>query len=86
VQGTWHYDAAAKQLEITLAQVQAGGDPFRLPMEVGLSFADEPRSRVERIEFTGRRQTFAIPLDRAPVAVDLDPNTWTLMKTEFAAK
>jgi len=86
VQGTWHYDGAAKQLEIELAQVQPGGEPFRLPIEVGLSFSDERRSRVERIELTGRRQTFTIPLDRAPATVALDPNTWTLMKAEFAAK
>ena len=86
VQGSWHYDAAAKRFEIELTQVQPGGEPFRLPIEVGLSFSDEPRPRVARIELTGRRQTFTIPLDRAPATVALDPNTWTLMKAEFAAR
>jgi aminopeptidase N len=86
VRGTWHYDATAKQLQIDLEQVQAGGDPFRLPIEVGLSFSEEPRSRVELLEFAQRRQSFSIPLDRSPAAVVLDPHTWVLMRAEFTAR
>jgi aminopeptidase N len=35
VNGGWHYDPAAKQLEIALDQTQAG-EPYKMPIEVGL--------------------------------------------------
>jgi aminopeptidase N len=86
VRGIWHYDAATKHVQLELEQVQPGGAPFRLPLEVGLSFGEEPRSQVARIEFDQRRQAFRIPVDRAPAAVELDPNTLTLMRAEVVAK
>jgi aminopeptidase N len=79
VEGKWQYDAAAKQLEIDLAQTQPG-DPYRLPLEIG--FAD----KIEKIQMTGKRQTFRIALEKEPQLVALDPGTWTLMTATFSRK
>jgi hypothetical protein len=37
----------------------------------------------ERIDLTGQRQAYEIPVDRAPVSVVLDPDLWVLMDAEF---
>ena len=38
-----------------------------------------PLMRIERVELDARQRTFRIAADKAPLAVQLDPNTWTLM-------
>jgi aminopeptidase N len=45
-----------------------------------------PQTRIERVELDARQRTFTIAADRPPLAVRLDPNTWTLMDGEFAAR
>ena len=35
LEGSWRYDAAAKQVEVTVSQSQAA-DPFRLNVEIGI--------------------------------------------------
>ena len=81
VRGTWSYDAAAGTLVLELAQTQAG-EPFRLPMEVAVR-GDSGAYALHRIDFTGRAQTFEIKLEKAPAAVELDPNGWVLMEQTF---
>ncbi len=41
---------------------------------------------VGMIDLDPRQRTFTIAADKAPLAVRLDPNTWTLMDVEFAAR
>jgi aminopeptidase N len=77
VKGSWTYDAAAKQVRVTLRQVQKG-EVYRLPVEIGLE-----DGRVEKVVFTEREQRFAFGVEKAPGAVVLDPNTWVLMKADF---
>jgi len=99
IKGSWKYNAAAKQIEIELHQTQAG-DPYRLPLDIGVTSAAPapsppaagrrnaappvgPATRVERIELKDRDGAFTIASDSAPLSVQLDPNTWTLMEAEF---
>lgn len=77
LQGSWRYDAPAKQVVIELAQVQSG-PAYRLPMEVGITTGNGP-VRIERIELSQAAGRFAIAADREPQSVKLDPNTWVLM-------
>jgi aminopeptidase N len=77
VEGSWRFDAAAKRIEINLAQTGEGA-PYRLPIEVGVG------DRVEKIELTEKQQRFTIPAEQEPAAVSLDPNTLVLMNARFA--
>ncbi len=80
VEGSWRYDAAAKQVVIELAQTQAG-EAYRLPLEIGLDGA-----RIEKIELTQKQQRFTLAAEKEPSAVVLDPNTWTLMEARFGKR
>jgi aminopeptidase N len=91
LKASWQYNAAARQIEIDVQQLQQG-DVYRLPLEIGITAESTaqaagrllPQTRVERIESTERRKTFTIAADKAPLAVTLDPNTMTLMQAEFS--
>jgi len=72
VECSWRYNAEAKKVELTITQRQAG-DPYRLPMEVSVD------GKLQTIELTGRSQAFAVPAEKAPAKVELDPGTWVLM-------
>jgi aminopeptidase N len=78
VEGSWHYDADAKKVELSLAQTQAG-PAYRLPMEIGIAGITAP----EKIEFTQKQQHFEFPVDAEPASVTLDPNTWLLMDAKL---
>jgi aminopeptidase N len=85
VEGTWHYDAAAKKVEIELAQTEAG-EPYRLPIEIGLVESPGAAPTIAPIEMTGKQQKFAIAMEKEPASVGLDPHTWLLMDARFARK
>jgi len=79
--GSWSYDAAAKQIRITIAQTQ-DGEPYRLPLEFGVTpaaaGAATPVTRVERVEMTTKQATFSIAAETDPASVSFDPETWLL--------
>ena len=79
VKGGWKYDAATRRLIVTLEQTQAG-EPFRLPLELGV------QDTIERVEMTAKHQSFELPLEKAPIAVALDPGLWILMDANFTAR
>ena len=83
VAGRWRWDAGAKALRLDLEQRQAG-EPYRMPVEVAIEVAGEDEPRVERIDLAERRQSLAIPLDREPRSVVLDPRTFVLMDAELS--
>lgn len=99
VTGTWRYDPGAKRIQIELKQVQKGdpyrllleigivsdsGPETPAPNRATETPAHLPGpTRIERIELRDRQGTFTIAADTAPRAVQLDPNTWTLMDAEF---
>lgn len=73
IDGSWRWDAAAKQVIVELRQTQAG-DPFVLPIEIGLA-TPAAATRVERVELTGREGRYTFAADAVPASVELDPNT-----------
>jgi aminopeptidase N len=77
VEGTWRFDGARKQIDVELSQTVAG-DPFRLPIEIGVVARAGDLARIERFELNDRRATFSIAADAEPASVVLDPNTWLL--------
>ena len=82
VEGGWKYDAAAKKIEVDLAQTQPG-DAYRLPLEVAVK---GQRTRIEKIEMTAKQQKFEIASDEEPASVELDPDTWILMDAKFVKR
>ncbi len=84
VEGSWRYDAAAGAVEIELAQTQPG-EPFDLPIEVGLDLGGRTPA-VERVRLTGARQRFSLPAAAEPRLVTLDPHRWVLMDATFVRR
>ena len=82
--GTWRYDAGSREVVIELEQVQPG-DPFRLPLEIGIGTA-EGAPRVHRVELTGARGRFSLPAAAEPAQVIVDPNTWVLLEGATLAR
>lgn len=77
LKGTWRYDASAKQVQVELAQVQAG-PPYRIPLDVGIAEGGA-QPRIQRVELSQPSGRFTIPSEREPAVVVLDPNSWVLM-------
>jgi aminopeptidase N len=85
LQGSWQYRDKDKRIEIDLAQVQPG-EPYRLPLEIGISTEGSSQPRIEKIEMTEQKQHFEITAEKAPTTVALDPNCWALMKSNFGPR
>ena len=84
LRGGWRYDAATKQVQVELTQVQTGA-AYRLPLEIALGNDGQP-SRIEKFELTTATGRFSFPADTEPTSVTLDPNTWVLMQVEEFVK
>ena len=89
VTGSWRYDAAAKQVEVTLDQAQST-DLYRMPIEIAISPAagsTGPSTLALQIaDLRERHQVFAFPSEKEPAAVVLDPNAWVVMQATFDRK
>jgi aminopeptidase N len=84
--GTWTYDAAAKQVRIELAQTQEGA-AYRVPIEIGvIAGGAAGRPRVERFEMDGKRASWSIASETEPSALTFDPDTWLLAAQVALAK
>ena len=83
VQGRWTWDAPARALRLDLEQVQPGA-PYRMPIDVAVEEAGHAPPRADRIDLRERRQTFVLPADREPRAVELDPRDLVLMDATVA--
>jgi aminopeptidase N len=79
VQATWRYDAAAKQVQVTLEQTQTTG-LYRMPIEL-LVTTTAPRTHV--MPLTQQRQSFTFPSDTEPTSVALDPSAWVVMQSSL---
>jgi aminopeptidase N len=75
--GSWRYDSAAKQIQITVRQTQAG-EPYRFALGVGVSPTSGAAPAVRQVQVAGRESTFTIPADAEPASVVLDPGVWLL--------
>ena len=78
IAGSWRYDAAAKQIEVTLDQTQPG-TPYRLPLDIGIT-VEGAAMRTEHVEFTQAHQSWRFAADAAPSAIALDPATRLLFE------
>jgi aminopeptidase N len=85
ISGTWHYRTDDQKIAIELSQVQPG-EPYRLPMEIGIVTEGSGPSRIEKVELSDRRHQFELKADKAPASVTLDANCWVLMKASFAPR
>ncbi|MBP8274815.1 MAG: hypothetical protein KAY59_10310, partial [Acidobacteria bacterium] len=77
VEGSWRYDAAAKQIVVTVRQTQTA-EPYRFSLGVGVSAASGAPPRAHAMAVTGRETTLRIPSETEPAAVTLDPGVWLL--------
>ena len=99
VQATWSYDAAAKQIQLTLDQTQSSG-LYRMPIEVrittmrtapasgrgGVAAAPQPSQAIQVVHLTQQHQIFSLPTDAEPTLVELDPNAWVMMRATLEKK
>lgn len=72
IEGSWRYDAATKQVVVSIRQTQAS-DPFRFQLGVGVVPTAGALPRVAPTEITGRTTTVSIPADEPPASVVFDP-------------
>ncbi len=96
VKGRWHYDAAARQLQVTLDQTQTTG-LYRMPVEVSITVMETPQpagragaggapppplpvQHIHVMQLTEQHQVFTFPIDSEPVSVTLDPQAWVMMQ------
>jgi aminopeptidase N len=79
LEGSWSYEPADKQVVLELKQVHTG-PAFRLPLEIGLTSSDG-QMNLQRVEFATADGRFTIGSEKAPIAVTIDPNTWTLLES-----
>jgi aminopeptidase N len=94
VRGDWHYDAGAKQLQVTLDQTQTSG-LYQMPIELAYTTTDTPQGgrggpqptpHTQILNLSQQHQAFSIPMDSEPSNVSLDPNAWVMMKASFEKK
>ena len=82
LEGTWRYDAAAREVVVTVRQTQAGA-PYRLSLGVGVDAGAGARPVVRRMAIADGETTARFSADREPASVEFDPDVWTL--AEFGA-
>ena len=101
VQGTWSYDAANKQVQVTLDQTQTSG-LYRMPIEIrittsgpaaaggrggaGAATATQTTRAGHTVQLSQAHQMFLLPSDVEPATVELDPDAWVMMRASFVRK
>jgi aminopeptidase N len=82
LEGFWSYDSKAGQVILNINQVQKEGALFVMPIEVQFDLEGN-KKQIERIHLEGKSNVFKIKVDKEPKNVQLDPNLWVLMQTNF---
>jgi hypothetical protein len=85
VEGAWRYDAAAKKVQLDLTQTEPG-EPYRLPLEVGITAPGTAAAKVEKVRFDQKQQHFEFAAEQEPAEVELDPNVWLLIDAKIVKK
>ena len=78
LEGTWQWDAKAREVVVEVRQVQAGA-PFVMPLEVAIEVPGAA-ARVERLQLGGAVRRFTFAAERAPSGVTLDPEVRALFE------
>lgn len=68
----WKYDAAARQVNLTVSQLQ-GTVPFQFPLEIEMQTGNSSAS-LHKYDITKSEETFTIKTDTRPVRIIADPN------------
>jgi aminopeptidase N len=76
VEGEWRYDAAKKQVQVTVRQTQPA-DAFRISFEIGIRGKDGRIVR-HKVGTDRKLERYTITVDGAPADVELDPGVWLL--------
>ena len=76
IEARWSY--ANGVLTVRLEQTQTPGTVFVTPLDIGIVTDRSAAPRVETVSLAERTQTFTFRVDKEPVDVVLDPNTWLL--------
>lgn len=87
LQGWWDYDPTARAVRIEINQTQEVGPVFEIPLDVGIHFErGAPAAVVETLDVDARFHRFVLPVEREPVEVRLDPDTWALFEADFGPR
>ena len=73
IEGSWRYDAAAKQILVSIRQTQPA-EPYRFHIGIGVIQTPNAPPRVTDAEVTGRDAAISIPAAAAPASVVFDPD------------
>jgi aminopeptidase N len=85
LKGSWRYDAAARQVEVTLDQTQTSG-VYRMPIEVSIALPAAAGPQIRIADLREAHQVFTFPMDAEPLSVTLDPRAWVMMQSTFEKK
>jgi aminopeptidase N len=85
VEGTWGYDPDQSTVQLHLAQVQQSGYRFRLPMVVRVH-AEDGSFIDALVDLTQETGNFSIAVEDEPANLELDPDTWVLMRSSLRQK
>ena len=81
IEGSWRYDPAA-QSSSSSSPRPSPAIPTGSPWTSGSGLSARS-SATEKVEMAERHQQFQIPTASEPSIVVLDPNTWTLLESDF---
>ncbi|EAY29507.1 M1 family metallopeptidase [Microscilla marina] len=88
LRANWSYDASNQQLRLTIQQTQnIAYGLFEMPLDISIQSKQGSKPVVKRMYLKKQKeQVITFPLQQAPSAVTLDPNTWVLMKSIVTSK
>jgi aminopeptidase N len=84
IEGSWSYQDGTMTVE--LRQSWPGGFVFQTALDIGILAGGDTAPRIQTVQLDQPNQTFVIKLDKEPVNVALDPDTWLLMRLGSFAK
>ena len=85
VEGTWSFDPADSTVRLHLRQTQQNGYRFRLPITVRVHAEDGSTSDAP-VDLEADGSHFSIAVEGEPTGLELDPDTWVLMRSTLVRK
>jgi len=85
VEGTWSHDPDTSTVQLRLTQTQETGYEFRLPITVRVHSAEGSNSDM-LVDLAAERGHFTLEVEGKPTKVELDPDTWVLMRSSLQEK
>ncbi len=82
LEGVWSHDSAEATLHIRLRQTQKTGHLFQLPMTVRIHLEDGS-THDHPVDLVGEEAEFSLPVEGAVTEVELDPDSWILMRSSL---